>query len=439
MSTKRTLFGTDGVRGPAGEVLTAALALRLGRAAATLVTSERPRALIVRDTRESGPMLEAALAAGLASAGVDVELGGVAPTPAAAIAVRRDGFDLAAVISASHNPYADNGIKFFGSDGHKLTDEQEVLIEARLDDAPAAGRFGTVGAAPAVAARYVEALVERYAELDLSGVRVVLDCANGAASETAPQAFRALGADVTVVAHRPDGRNINAGVGSTHPERLVAAVTAGGYDAGFAFDGDADRVVACDRNGRLLDGDDLLVLAAGHLQHAGRLTGNGVAVTQMSNFGVRAALADAGIELCETQVGDRYLLSALRERGWALGAEPSGHLIDRNFAPAGDGTAAALLCLEALAGRDLADVQPFVRLPQVLHNIRVSGTAKLLVAHPDVAGAVADAGAALRGRGRVLVRPSGTEPLVRVMAEAPSAAEAEAVCASLAATVAAVG
>jgi phosphoglucosamine mutase len=438
MSTKRTLFGTDGVRGPAGEVLTAELALRLGRAAATLAAGDRPRALIVRDTRESGPMLETALAAGLASAGVDVELGGVAPTPAAAIAVLRDGYDLAAVISASHNPYADNGIKFFGSDGHKLTDAQEATIEARLEDAPGAGRFGTVSTTTLVAARYVEALARRYARLDLRGVRVVLDCANGAASETAPQAFRALGADVTVLADRPDGRNINAGVGSTHPETLVAAVTAGDYDAGFAFDGDADRVVACDRNGRRFDGDDLLVLAAGHLQRAGRLTGNGVAVTQMSNFGVRAALADAGIELCETPVGDRYLLSALRERGWALGAEPSGHVIDRNFAPAGDGTAAALLCLEALDGRDLAEVEPFVRLPQVLHNIRITGAAKVTVAHPAVTGAVANAGAALRGRGRVLVRPSGTEPLVRVMAEAPSAEEAEAICASLAATVSAI-
>jgi phosphoglucosamine mutase len=439
MSTKRTLFGTDGVRGPAGEILTAELALRLGRAAATLVDAERPRALIVRDTRESGPMLETALAAGMASAGVDVELGGVAPTPAAAIAVLRDGFDLAAVISASHNPYADNGIKFFGPDGHKLTDEQELLIEARLDDAPAAGRFGTVTAARLVATRYVEALARRYAGLDLRGVRVLLDCANGAASETAPQAFRVLGAVVTVLADRPDGRNINAGVGSTHPERLVAAMAEGGHDVGFAFDGDADRVVACDRNGRLLDGDDLLVLAAGHLQRAGRLTGNGVAVTQMCNFGVRAALADAGIRACETPVGDRYLLSALRERGWALGAEPSGHVIDRNFAPSGDGTAAALLCLEALGGRDLADVEPFMRLPQILHNIRVTGAAGTIVAHPSVAGAVAAAGTALHGRGRVLVRPSGTEPLVRVMAEAPSAAEAEAICASLAATVAAVG
>jgi phosphoglucosamine mutase len=212
---------------------------------------------------------------------------------------------------------------------------------------------------------------------------------------------------------------------------------AGGHDIGFAFDGDADRVLAVDRSGRVLDGDDLVVLAARHLKRSGRLAGNGVAVTAMSNFGVRAAIAGAGIQLVETAVGDRYLLAALRERGWMLGAEPSGHVIDRNFAPSGDGIAAALLCLEALEHRDLADVAPFTRLPQVLRNIAVNGHAKTTAAHPDVNVAVREAEAALAGRGRVLVRPSGTEPLVRVMAEAPSADEAEAVCAVLADAVAA--
>jgi phosphoglucosamine mutase len=436
MTVTRKLFGTDGVRGPAGEVLTAELALRLGRAAASL--AEAPRALIVRDTRESGPMLEAALAAGLASAGADVELGGVAPTPAAAIAVGRDGFDLAAVISASHNPYGDNGIKFFGPDGHKLTDAQEAAIEARLDDPPAATRFGSITAPGDAAARYVDALCAHYAGLDLRGLRVVLDCANGAASASAPEAFRRLGADVTVIGDRPDGRNINAGCGSTHPDAVRDAMATGAFDAGFALDGDADRLLACDRNGRLLDGDDLLVLAAGHLRRGGRLPGDGVAVTVMSNFGVRGALAGQGIELCETPVGDRHLIAALRDRDWALGAEPSGHLIDRNFAPSGDGTAAALLCLEALAGRDLAGVEPFARLPQVLRNVAVAGPSQV-AAHPDVRVAVRDAEAALSGRGRVLVRPSGTEPLVRVMAEAPSSEEAEAVCGALAHAVSACG
>jgi phosphoglucosamine mutase len=436
MILQRHLFGTDGVRGPAGEKLTAELALRLGRAAASLTDREHPRALIVRDTRESGPMLETAVAAGLASAGVDVLLGGVAPTPAAAIGVLADGLDLAVVISASHNPYRDNGIKFFGSDGHKLTDAQEAAIEARLDDAPAIGaRFGTVTATDAPARRYARALTERFTALDLRGRHVLLDCAHGAAFEIAPRVFRALGARVTVIGDAPDGRNINAGVGSTHPETLVAAMAGGGYDAGFAFDGDADRVVAVDRTGRRLDGDDLLVLSASHLQRAGRLPGDGVAVTAMSNYGVRGALAAAGIDLCETPVGDRYLLAALRERGWALGAEPSGHLIDRNFAPSGDGTAAALLCLEALGDRDLAEVEPFRRLPQVMINVTVAAGAKATAADPRVCDAIRDAEEALLGRGRVLVRPSGTEPLVRVMAEAPSSAEAEAVCETLAAVV----
>ncbi len=431
----RTLFGTDGVRGPAGDVLTPELALALGRAAGSLADGERPRALIVRDTRESGPMLEAGLALGLTQAGVDVELGGVAPTPAAAIAVRRHGFALAAVISASHNPWTDNGIKFFGGDGHKLTDEREAEIEARLG-VPVSAGAGTITSSDTAARGYESALIARYGRLNLRGRRFVLDCAHGAAYRSAPAVFRALGAEVTVLGDHPDGRNINAGVGSTHPEAMLATVAKGGYDAGFAFDGDADRLLACDRHGRLLDGDDLLVLAAGHLKRAGRLPGNGVAVTLMSNYGVHAALAAAGIELCETAVGDRYLLAALREREWALGAEPSGHLIDRNFAPSGDGVSAALLTIEALGDRDLADVRPFVKLPQVMRNVIA---ARETAAHPDVRVAIEEAQAALAGRGRVLVRASGTEALVRVMAEAPSADEAEAVCGALAATVSACG
>jgi phosphoglucosamine mutase len=434
MAVPRKLFGTDGVRGVAGELLTPELAGRLGRAAGGLARRSRPRALIVRDTRESGPMLEAALAAGLASAGVDVVLGGVAPTPAAAIAVARAEFDLAAVISASHNPYRDNGIKFFGPDGDKLTDAEEAEIEARLDAPVAAGRFGSVVHAGDAPERYVHALADRYGDLDLRGVRVLLDCANGAAVTAAPAIFARLGALVTVIGDRPSGRNINSGCGSTHPEALLAEMAFDDYDVGFAFDGDADRVLACDRRGRLLDGDDLLVLAAGHLKRNGRLPGDGVAVTAMSNYGVRAALAATGIERCETPVGDRHLLAALRERGWALGAEPSGHLIDRNFAPSGDGTSAALLTLEALAGRDLADVRAFERLPQVLRNVTAGRQA---LAHPTVDAAVREAQATLAGRGRVLVRASGTEPLVRVMAEAPSTAEAEAVCGALAAAVSA--
>ncbi len=428
----RTLFGTDGVRGRAGEKLTGELAFALGRAAGSLSTGPRTRALVVRDTRESGPMLEAALAAGLAAAGVDVTIGGVAPTPAAAVAIVRERYDLAAVVSASHNPHHDNGIKFFGADGHKLTDAEEAEIEARLDAPPFAPRFGEIRHSDAPARRYGQALLERFARLDLRGRRILLDCANGANHAVAVPVFEALGARVVAVGDRPDGRNINAGCGSTHPEGLQELMAAGDYDAGFAFDGDADRVVACDRTGRLLDGDDLVVLAARHLQRTGRLRGGGVALTVMSNFGVRAALADAGIAICETPVGDRHLLAALREHGWALGAEPSGHLIDRNFAPSGDGTAAALLCLEALRRGDLADVRGFDRLPQVLRNVPVAGAAREVAARLDVLAAVERAQARLDGRGRVLVRPSGTEPLVRVMAEAPSTDEAEAVAGSLA-------
>jgi phosphoglucosamine mutase len=272
-------------------------------------------------------------------------------------------------------------------------------------------------------------------EGSLTGLKVVLDCAQGAASVAGPRAFEALGATVVATHHTPNGEDINADCGSTHPEHLQKAVLEHGADVGFAFDGDADRVLACDRRGRLLDGDDLLVLAARHLKRAGRLPGGGVAVTAMSNYGVRAALAADGIERCETPVGDRYLLSALRERGWALGAEPSGHLIDRNFAPSGDGTSAALLVLEALGGRDLAEVEAFARLPQVLRNVTVPGRAKAAVAHPDVRGAVAEAQEALAGRGRVLVRPSGTEPVVRILAEAENQEEAERLCASIAALV----
>jgi phosphoglucosamine mutase len=433
MTRARTLFGTDGVRGRAGEKLTEELAIALGRGAGSLARGPRPRALIVRDTRESGPLLESGLARGLAQAGVDVELGGVAPTPAAAIAVGRDGIELAAVISASHNPWTDNGIKFFGPDGYKLTDEREAEIESRLGIELNVGRMGAITRSPNAIRGYYEALLERYGTLNLRGRRVLLDCANGAAYETAPAIFRALGADVTVIGDRPDGRNINAGCGSTHPEALQSALD--GHDIGFAFDGDADRLLACDRHGRLLDGDDLLVLAATHLKDGGRLRGNGVAVTAMSNFGVRAVLAAEGIELCETAVGDRYLLAALREHDWSLGAEPSGHLIDRNFAPSGDGISAALLILEALAGRDLADVATFDKLPQGLRNVTVAGAARDAAARPGVRDAVRDAQAALAGRGRVLVRPSGTEPLVRVMTEAPSAGEAEAICGRLAAAV----
>ena len=432
----RRLFGTDGVRGIAGIEITAQLALALGRAAVLHSGLSAPRALLIRDTRESGDMLEAALAAGLSSAGAEVALGGVLPTPAAPVLVRRHGFDLAAVISASHNPYTDNGIKFFGGDGFKLSDETEHEIETHIDEDVGGGgqRIGRIEAMPGGAEDYLHALQERFGDLSLDGLDVALDCANGATSDVAPEMFRRLGARVTALSASPDGRNINDGCGSTHVQALGAAVREGGHDVGFAFDGDGDRVLAVDRDGAIVDGDELLALAALHLQEQGRLVGGGLVVTVMTNFGFHTAMAAAGIEVVSTAVGDRYVLAELRERGWTLGGEQSGHIIEMGFAPTGDGIASALLALEALGGRDLRDRAAMAKLPQRLVNVPVRDRTALAAA-TAVHEAVAREVAALDGRGRVLVRPSGTEPLVRVMVEAPSEAETEAICARLVAVV----
>jgi phosphoglucosamine mutase len=434
----RKLFGTDGVRGVAGEFLTAELALALGRAATRNTGVERPQVLVVRDTRESGEMLQAALAAGISSAGGDALLGGVLPTPAAPLLLGRYGFDLAVVLSASHNPYRDNGIKFFAGDGYKLSDESELAIERELgavdgagDAPPAIGRIRELRGAPE---DYLRELHVRFRELDLDGVDVLLDCANGATYQVAPEIFRRLGASVSVVADTPDGRNINAGCGSTHIDELAQAVVAGGHALGFAFDGDGDRVLAVDRHGVVVDGDELLALATLHLRASGRLSGDGVAVTVMTNYGFHAAMEREGVAVGTTQVGDRYVLEELRARGWTLGGEQSGHIIDMGFNRTGDGIASALLTLEALAGRDLGERDAMSKLPQRLVNVRVRDRGALELAH-DVNAAVREAERDLSGRGRVLVRPSGTEPLVRVMVEAPSDAEAEAVCGRLVALV----
>jgi phosphoglucosamine mutase len=425
----RKLFGTDGVRGVAGEFLTAELALGLARAATTRVQGPGPaRVLIIRDTRESGEMLEAAVAAGVAAAGGDALLGGVLPTPGAPLLIGRYGFDLAAVLSASHNPYHDNGIKFFGGDGFKLSDAVELEIESMLDRPAPSRRIGRVRRLHGALEDYLRALHERFADLDLSGRRILLDCANGATYEAAPEIFRRLGAHVDVMATSPDGRNINEGCGSTHIEPLRAAMAEGRHDAGFAFDGDGDRLLAVDRRGAVVDGDELIALAATHLGVGG------VAVTVMTNFGFHAAMREAGIEVATTPVGDRYVLEALRERGWALGGEQSGHIIDMGFVPSGDGIASALLAMEALAGGELHERSAMEKLPQTLVNVQVRDRRAL-----DEAAAVHDAvereATALEGRGRVLLRPSGTEPLVRVMVEAPTADEAEQVCARLVALV----
>ena len=420
----RKLFGTDGVRGVAGEFLTADLALGLGRAAAAVSPTDKPQVLIVRDTRESGEMLEAALAAGVAAAGGHALLGGVLPTPGAALLVRRYGFDLAAVVSASHNPYRDNGIKFFGPEGTKLSDDQEAEIERVLEspqEAPAPGRVRELHGA---AGDYLRELESRFQDLDLSGRRVLLDCANGATYRVAPEIFRRLGATVEAIATQPDGRNINDGVGSTHLDGLIAGIREGGHDTGFAFDGDGDRVLAADRNGIVVDGDELIALAALHLRGKDALPGGGVAVTVMTNYGFHKAMEAASIDVATTSVGDRYVLAELLKRGWALGGEQSGHIIDTNFVPSGDGIAAALLTLEALGGRDLAERDAMRKLPQKLVNVTIADRAAI----DDAKGlwkAVEDESKRLDGRGRVLVRPSGTEPLLRVMVEAPDETECD--------------
>jgi phosphoglucosamine mutase len=431
----RKLFGTDGVRGVAGELLTAELALALGRAATLQSAQATPRVLVIRDTRESGEMLEAALGAGVTAAGGEVLLAGVLPTPAAPLLLLRYGFDLAAVISASHNPYRDNGIKFFAADGFKLSDEAEAAIEARLTETPsAATRIGRLRALHGTQEDYLRALHERFADLDLAGLDVVLDCANGATYRAAPEIFRRLGATVTAVHDAPDGRNINDGCGSTHVDALGQAVVAGGHDVGFAFDGDGDRVLAVDRNGVVVDGDELIALATLHLRDAGRLAGDGVAVTVMTNYGFHAAMREAGVEVATTQVGDRYVLEALRDRGWAIGGEQSGHIIDMGFNATGDGIASALLTLEALRGGDLAERDAMHKLPQRLVNVPVADR-DAVMASPQLGEATEREAQALEGRGRVLVRPSGTEQLVRVMVEAPGAQEADEVCDRLVAIV----
>jgi len=466
------LFGTDGVRGVAGEFLSADLALALGRAAAAGARpgeSGAPQVLIVRDTRESGEMLEASLAAGVAAGGGHALLGGVLPTPGAALLLRRHGLDLAAVVSASHNPYRDNGIKFFGPDGMKISDEREAEIERvvsageipssaqigsrgghrpddvkgghRPDDvkgghrpplqpppqpSPQPPQIGRVRELHGASGDYLRELELRFRDLDLSGRRLLIDCANGATYRVAPEIFRRLGADVDAVAAAPDGRNINDGCGSTHIDGLAERVPEGGYDLGFAFDGDGDRVLAVDRRGEVVDGDELLALAALHLREEGRLTGGGVAVTVMTNYGFHTAMREAGVEVAVTPVGDRHVLAELMRRGWALGGEQSGHIIDTGFVPSGDGLASALLTLEALGDGDLADRRAMSKLPQRLVSVRVADRGAL-----DGAGAVHEAieaeGRGLEGRGRVLVRSSGTEPLVRVMVEAPGEEECGAI------------
>jgi phosphoglucosamine mutase len=440
------LFGTDGVRGLANRDLTAELALDLSVAAAHVLAEvgafqgHRPTAVVGRDPRASGEFLEAAVVAGLASAGVDVTRVGVLPTPGVAYVTSATGADLGVVLSASHNPAPDNGIKFFARGGHKLADEVEAAIEQRIGEQwerPVGAGVGRVHeGADAAARRYVEHLVATMSNR-LDGLRVVVDCANGAAASTSLVALQAAGAEVVALHCAPDGWNINDGCGSTHLQDLQAAVLQHAADVGIAHDGDADRCLAVDALGNIVDGDQILAVLALAMREAGQLTDDTVVVTVMSNLGFKLAMQDRGVKIVETAVGDRYVLEAMRAGGYSLGGEQSGHVIMLDHATTGDGalTALHLLARVAATGTPLAELAGVMRrLPQVLVN--VAGVDKSRTAtSPEVSAAVAAAEAELGASGRVLLRPSGTEPLVRVMVEASSQQQAQAVADRLAAAV----
>ena len=423
MVSTRTLFGTDGVRGVANRDLTPELALDLGRALAGRLPAH-PLVLIARDTRRSGPMLEAALAAGLASGGADVGLLGVLPTPALAERVAAGEAAAGAVISASHNPFPDNGIKLFGADGFKLDDDQEAAIEADLGvigDRPEGAALGAIRQMPDERAAYIESLLARY-PLDLSTLSVVLDCAHGATVSTAPEVFRRLGARPRIIGDDPDGVNINAGCGSTDLGLLAETVRQGGHALGLAFDGDGDRVLAVDASGAPIDGDQILALCALSLRARDELTADTVVTTTMTNLGFRRAMDAEGITVRWTDVGDRYVLADMRDGGYVLGGEQSGHLINLRSGPSGDGLAAALQLLRALGerGEDLATAgRVMTRMPQKLVSLAVADKSALAEA-AGVWDAVSACEAVLGDDGRVVVRPSGTESLVRVMVEAPT-------------------
>ena len=432
---QRKYFGTDGIRGRVGEwPISADFVLRLGRALGVVLgrnrkkSTGRPLVLIGKDTRASGYMFESALEAGLTAAGADVRLFGPMPTPAVAYLTRSLRADAGIVISASHNPHYDNGIKFFSTDGEKLSDEIEAQIEQEVE-AP----FTTVDSHHLGKVVRVTDAVTRYAEFckatvpedfSLAGVKIVLDCAHGATYQVAPKVFAELGADVHVIGDKPDGFNINDNIGSTHPQALQKAVLDHHADIGFAFDGDGDRVQVVDRNGMLGDGDDMLYVLARSWQAHGLLQGP-VVGTLMSNYGLQQALAGLGVELIRANVGDRFVLQKLKEHGGVLGGETSGHLLCLDRATTGDGIVAALAVLEALKflGQDMADArQGLTKMPQIMINVRANGAREALNTDA-VRQALADTEQALRGRGRVVRRASGTEPLVRVTVEAADEAE----------------
>jgi phosphoglucosamine mutase len=420
-------FGTDGVRGVANDELTPELALALGRAAAQVLPGDR--VVVGRDTRRSGPLIESALAAGFASAGVDVERLGVVPTPAVAYVAQREGVP-GAMISASHNPFPDNGIKLFGPGGRKLGDGVEDEIERVLASPtgrrPVAEHVGTLIDRPDEVGAYADHLVAVLQDRELTGLRVAIDSANGAAWALGPHLFERLGAEVVSIGDHPDGTNINAHCGATHPDTLAEIVAGGGFDLGVAFDGDADRCIAVDHTGEIVDGDHIIAICALDLQRRGGLVDDTVVVTVMTNLGFRQAMQRAGITVVETAVGDRYVLEVIERDGYALGGEQSGHVIFRDHATTGDGILTGLVLADIVArtGRPLAELAAasMTRLPQVLVSLRVTGRAEDAVARAQPAVQASEA--ALGARGRILVRASGTEPLVRVMVEAPTDAEA---------------
>ncbi|AEF93183.1 phosphoglucosamine mutase [Desulfotomaculum nigrificans CO-1-SRB] len=420
------LFGTDGVRGVANTELTAELAFQLGRAGGYVLTKQgHPKKVVIgRDTRISGDMLEAALVAGICSVGVDVYKVGVLPTPAIAFLTRKLGAGAGVVISASHNPVADNGIKFFGPSGYKLPDELESRIEKLVLEGgeelpkPTGGDLGRTYTIEDAQDQYV-AYAKSTINTDLQGLKVVVDCANGAAYQVAPRVLSELGAEVIPICHRPDGVNINADCGSTHPEKLMEAVVEHGADLGLAHDGDADRVLAVDSNGKLVDGDHIMVICAKHLKARGKLRKNTVAVTVMSNLGLHKALEKSDIEVVETKVGDRYVLEKLLETGARFGGEQSGHIIFLEHNTTGDGIITALQLLSVIkeTGRSLADLAgQMEQYPQILKNVRVTDK-KMIMNSPILTEAIRRFERDLAGQGRILVRPSGTEPLVRIMVE----------------------
>lgn len=431
----RKYFGTDGIRGLTNQMpMTAAMAMRVGMAAGAHFRrgDHRHRVVIGKDTRLSGYMLENAMTAGFTSVGMDVVLVGPMPTPAVAMLTTSMRADLGVMISASHNPYADNGIKLFGPDGYKLSDADEAAIESLIDSDVALAPAPEIGRARRIEdarGRYIHFAKSTFPEdLRLDGLKIVVDCANGAAYQVAPSALWELGAEIVAIGVNPNGKNINDGIGSTHPDTMCETVVASGAHLGIALDGDADRLIVCDEQGRVIDGDQLMATIAGGWADAGRLTRAGLVATVMSNLGLERHMAARGLDLIRTKVGDRYVLEAMRERGYNVGGEQSGHIILSDYATTGDGLVAALQVLAEIkrAGAPASEVlHRFDPVPQLLKNVRFSG-GKPLEAQ-SVKDVIAQAEAELRGSGRLVIRPSGTEPVIRVMAEGDDAGQVEAV------------